>query len=56
MARTNLIAPEDGFAGDAEAGSGGRRILIGLGLPLLIALDQAKTRRFIARWRDAFEN
>ena len=55
MARTNLIAPDDGFAGEAEAGSGGRRILIGLGLPLLIALDQAKTRRFIARWRDAFE-
>lgn len=56
LERTNLISTTASPDAEDDVASGGRRVLIGLGLPLLIALDQAKTRQFIARWREAFEN
>lgn len=37
-----------------EETTGGRRVPIGLGPSLLVAMDQAKSRRFIARWRQTF--
>ncbi|WP_010142418.1 ABC transporter substrate-binding protein [Oceanicola sp. S124] len=54
MARNRLVGldPLDADPDDAE--EAGRQVPIGLGLPLLLAMDRAKVAQFTARWRDAF--
>ncbi|WP_163847394.1 ABC transporter substrate-binding protein [Pseudooceanicola aestuarii] len=50
LAASNLIiAPSD-----PDATRRGRRVAIPLGPTLLVAMDQARSQRFIARWRQSF--
>lgn len=54
LARNRLVGLDPLGADPDGAEEAGRQVPIGLGPPMLLAMDRAKVAQFTARWRDAF--